>query len=127
MADKIAHAKKKTLHMLKWLKTFCTIFHSTFPFQLLLRIALDSDIAKIANRTHGNHFNSMPGKQVSLDFRIGKTSSNVSHNDGRIESSSFLGLHSELKIDLNGHTLNAYTYASNEIVSCELVYFYSRW
>ena len=117
LADKIAHAKKKTLHMLRWLKTFCTIFQSTFPFQLLLRIALDSDIAKIADSTHGNHYNSMPGKQVSLDFRIGKTSSNVSHNDGRIESSSFLGLHGELKIDLSGHTLNADTYAGNETVS----------
>ena len=102
----------------------CIVFQSTYPFQLLLRNVLGSDIAKIANIIH---YNSIPGKQVSLDFRIGKTSSNVSHNDGRIESSSFLGLHSELKIDLNGHTLNAYTYASNEIVSCELVYFYSRW
>ena len=63
----------------------------------------------------------MPGKQVSLDFRIGKTNSNVSHNDGRIESFSFVGLHSELKIDLNGHILNAYTYAANEIVSCKLI------
>ena len=105
----------------------CIVFQSTYPFQLLLRNVLGSDIAKIANRIHGNHFNSMPGKQVSLDFRIGKTSSNVSHNDGRIESSSFLGLLSELKIDLNGHTLNAYTYAANEMVSCKLVYFYSRW
>ena len=87
---------------------------------MLLRIALDSDIAKIANRPHGNHYNSMPDKQVSLDFRIGKTSSNVSHNDGRIESSSFLGLHSKLKIDLSGHTLNADTYAVNETVSVNI-------
>ena len=92
----------------------CIVFQSTYPFQLLLRNVLGSDIAKIANIIH---YNSIPGKQVSLDFRIGKTSSNVVDNDGRIESSSFLRLLSELTVELNGDTLNADRYAANETVS----------
>ena len=95
----------------------CIIFQSPCPFQLLLRIALGSDIAKIANIIHGNHYNSIPWKQVSLDFRIGKTSSKVVDEDGRVESSSFLRLHSELRIELNGDTLNGDRYAANETVS----------
>ena len=74
-----------------------------------------NEIVKIANRTEGNHDNSIPYNQDLLDFRIGYDS--VSDIDGRTESSSFLRLDSEPNIELNEVALNADRYAANETVS----------
>ena len=74
-----------------------------------------NEIVKIANRTEGNHDNSIPYNQDLLDFRIGYDS--VSDIDGRTESSSFLRLDSEPNIELNEVALNADRCTANETVS----------
>lgn len=68
----------------------------------------------VANRTDGNHENSMPANPVTLDFRIGYDS--VVDIDGRSESSSSLSLDSDPNIGVNEDPLNADSFTANEAI-----------